>query len=53
LFTGGADDRYVTRLGAWHTDDGGLMVLFPATGKEDAVRFRVVEGSPHRLVVAP
>jgi hypothetical protein len=52
LFTSGPDDRYVGRLGAWHTDDGGLTVLFPATRQDDAVRFRVVEGSRSRLVVA-
>ena len=50
LFTGGADDRFVSRLGAWHADGDGLVVLFPATRDEDAVRFRVVEGSRRRLV---
>jgi hypothetical protein len=53
LFTSGPDDRYVGRMGAWHADDGALMVLFPAAREDDPVRIRIIEGSRTRLLVAP
>ena len=53
LFTAGPDDRYVGRQGAWHADDGALVVLFPAGRGDDAVRFRITDGSRSRLLVTP
>lgn len=50
LFTGGADDRFESRDGAWRSDADGVLVAFPAEPGHGAVRFRVTDGSSLGLV---
>jgi hypothetical protein len=50
LFTGGADDRFDSRVGTWRTDAGGVFVTFPTVPRHGEVKFRITTGSRLKLV---
>ncbi|HWQ70180.1 MAG TPA: hypothetical protein VN494_09585 [Patescibacteria group bacterium] len=52
VFVGGADDRPVPRAGRWHATSEGILIELPATDRERATTWRIVEATPTRLVVS-
>lgn len=52
VFVGGADDRPVPRAGRWRATPEGIVIEMPATDREQAMTWRIVEATPTRVVVS-
>lgn len=52
VYVGGADDRPVPRAGRWRATSEGIVIELPATDREHAVTWRIIEATPTRLVVS-
>jgi hypothetical protein len=52
VFVGGPDDRPVPRAGRWRSTAEGIVIELPATEREQAVTWRIVEATPIRIVVS-
>ncbi len=52
VFVGGPDDRPVPRAGRWRATSEGIVIKVPATDREQAMTWRIVEVTPTRVVVS-
>lgn len=52
VYVGGADDRPVQRAGRWRATSEGIVIEVPATDRDRAMAWRIVEATPTRIVVS-